>query len=173
MKLNLLLIEKQKQIFIGAGLAAALAVGFFFFLFRPLARDLKVRSSECLSLEAEVAQARSRVFGFKTGEDKRGLISEKEVMPAIAELTQAGKSKGIQFVSVTPRSVEKREGKGFKVLPIEAEILSNYRQLSLFLGLLDELGKSLVTVESFSTLPDRDKPTQLVTTLLVHLYVGE
>lgn len=160
--------------FLGFG-AAAVGVTFaiYFFLYVPLIRNLSVHSHQCLALESEAAQARARALSFRSGTRGRGLISEREVAEAIDELTREGNLKGVEFVSLTPGEPRAESGRPFRTLPVETEIKSTYENLGKFLGSLDELQTSVMTVADLATTLDPVKPPYLRTRLTLHLHLKE
>ena len=89
------------------------------------------------------------------------------------ELTRQGKSGGINFVSLTPGAVEDTEGREYRILPIEMEIESTYEALGHFLGLLDEMEKSLLKVQSFNVVTKGEDPSKIHTRLTVYLYLAK
>ena len=51
------------------------------------------------------------------------------------------------------------------------ELESKYDNLGIFLGLIDDLEKSLVTVKSFNIIPDKKDPVRLKTKVVVNVYL--
>lgn len=144
----------------------------FFSLYLPLGRGLKIRGSECRILETEIGQAQEGLSLFRKNGRGKSLITEEEVSRAIDELTRQGKSLGINFISLTPRQAEKSEGSRFRIFPIEMETESTYEALGRFLGSLDELQKSLVTVGGFDVIPNEGNPSKLKAKLTVQMYLA-
>ena len=156
----------------GAGLLG-MALGLYLFLYRPIMGELKIHSGECRRLETEAAEIRSLVFSFKAKETVRNFVAEKEAALAIDEFTRLGKLKGIKFIAMTPREIEKRDGSAFKILPIEMEIEANYEKWGPFLGALEELEQSLVTVESFALVPKLLDSSKIKAKLVVHMHLAD
>ena len=167
-------MELTRQRFAWTIAGSALLVLFvLYFLFHPLMHQLRIRGSECSRIEAEAAEARGRAFIFKDKQRRKGLIAETEVTVAINELTRRGNLKGAEFISLTPKKIERPEGKSFKILPIEMEIKSTYENLGNFLASLDELQKSLITVRSFRVVLDKEDVPKVETQLTLDLYLSE
>lgn len=145
--------------------------GIYFFLYHPLIRQLKIQGAAAKATESELAQARSLIERAKNRGERRALIKEEEVSRSIDELTRVGKLKGVDFISMTPRASEKSSDSRFQILPLEIEIESTYEALGLFLGSLDELLGSLVTVASFKGVPAEGDPSKLRTQLILHIYL--
>lgn len=155
------------------GIAGALSVLIlYFFLYQPLMKEIKQRAGEWQRMEREVQEARAMVAALKNRGHKWTFISEEAVPPALEELTAQGKAKGLSFVSMTPRTIEKPQGEGYRMLPIDMEIESSYEALGIFLGSLEELGRSLVTVSSFEIIPDRSGPSKLRTRLVLRIHLS-
>ena len=154
----------------------ALATGavvliLFLLLYLPLMNRLKIRGSECRSLEAEANQARTSLGTLKKAPPAKSLITEGEISLAIDELTKQGKSEGVNFISITPRQTEKSEDSKYRILPIDIEAESSYEALGRFLGSLELLREGLMTVGSFDVSPDSRKPSRIRTRLTVSLYL--
>lgn len=150
-----------------------LAMGVYLFFYAPLVRELKIHGSECKKTEAEVREARDLIARFKAKETEKTLIREAEVSLALEELTRQGNMAGINFVSVTPRSIEAVEGEDYRILPLEMEIESSYEALGRFLGLLDDLRGSLFKVRDFMVTAKSGDSSKLVTQLTLNLYLSE
>ena len=155
---------------IGA-VVAAISLGLYLLAYAPLMRRLKIQGSECRIVEGEVNEARNLIAIFRARETDKTLILEKDVSATLEELTRQGNFIGINFISVTPRSIE--EGTEHRILPIEMELESSYETLGKFLGLLDDMQGNLLKVRDFMVNPKSDDPHNLMTRLTVSLYLAE
>ncbi len=158
---------RERLVIIIACGVAIVALGLYLFLYGPLIGKLREAYLKCRAVETEAMDAREAIANLKTLETKKGLISEDEISLAIDELTRRGKSKGINFISMTPKKIEQSNDSRYRTLPMEMEIESSYEALGVFLGLLDELEKSLVRVRSFNVTSDKEKGAKLNTRLVV------
>ena len=104
---------------------------------------------------------------------ERRILITKDASHAIREVTDHGRLNGINFISISPKKVRKEKGSRYKILPIEMEIKSTYEQMGIFLGLLDELEKTLVTVKSFNIIPGKKGPSKLTADLVIYVYLSE
>ena len=163
---------KERWVLLIAGLAAVGTLALYLFLYRPLLRELNVQASACRELEANLAHARQLAARLKTGGEERSFTKEEEVSLAIDELTRQGKLKGINFISITPKSMEKSKDGRFQILPIEVETESSYETLGRFLGSLEDLKTSLVTVASFNVTAEGEDPSRLRAKLTLHMCVA-
>ena len=158
---------KEKLISIVAATTAVIILGLYLFLYNPLIGKLKVAYLECENIEAEVLQARnSTAIGAK-----KGPIAEEDIALAIGELTREGRLKGIDFISMTSKKIGKKEML-YKILPIELETESTYKEFGVLLGLLGDLEKSLITVRSFNMKSYKEAPAKLKTKLVVNMYIS-
>jgi len=134
--------------------------------------ELSAKYSECRLLESQVLAERAaiRLAGAVAGD--RVLMTEKDTSLAMDELTGHGKSMGIEFVAITPREIMEKEGSPYKIFPVEIDIKGSYKQFLAFLGTLDELKKSLVTVESFDMHPDKDDKPKLRAGIVINVYLS-
>lgn len=163
----------RKRIFwiiVGAVLAAAGLV-MYLTLYAPLAKRLKAGGLECQTVEGEVKEARNLIALFKAREIHKALIPEKEVPFTMEELTRQGNFIGVNFISVTPRSIEEKDT--YRILPLVMELNSGYETLGKFLGLLDELEGNLLKVREFSVTPKAEDARYLKARLTVNLYLAE
>lgn len=164
-------LTQERIIITVVSATAIIALGLYFFLYRPLTIKLRTAYLECKSIENKAIQTRESIVPLKTTNTKRGLITEEDISLAIDELTRQGKLKGINFFSMVPKKIEKSEDFPCKILPIEMELESRYDNLGIFLGLMDDLEKSLVTVKSFNITPDKKDPRRLKTKLVINMYL--
>ena len=170
-KISKIELTGEKLIIATVGAAVVILLGFYLFLCNPLVNKIKPVRLECISVENELSQLRAAIAAVKTEEVKEITASEEDVAFAIDELTRKGKSIGINFISMTPRQIEDR-GARHKVLPVEIEIESAYKELGVFLGLLEELKESLITVSSFTIVADSKKPHRLKTKLVMNIHIA-
>lgn len=159
----------KKSIIVIIAVAAIVATGIYVIIYRPLIRALKKESLKYKTLEAEVLGARRIIDSVKTEGLRESILTEKDISLAINELTEYGKSKRIDFISITPKEAEKETS--YKILPIQMEIKSTYQDLGIFLGRLGELKKSLITVRNFDAAPDKAEPAKLRTALVLNMYL--
>lgn len=171
MKLDWKVISKKQWVAILAAMSLAAALALYLGLYAPLWKKLRLQGEETRALETEVAFARSQIAALKHQGQSRSLIREAEVSLAIEELTRRGKSEEINFTSIRQRPVEKTQGVPYHVLPLAIETESTYEALGSFLGSLDELESSLVTVRSFSIMAKPEKTSKLKASLTLALYL--
>ena len=156
------------------GLAAGLAFAgilLYLNLYAPLLTRFQTQREACRLAESEVAEARNLIRAFKAKEIEKTLIQEPQVPETLEEVTRTGNQVGITFASVTPHTPE--EGEGHRLLPIEMELKSSYEGLGQFLGELDDLKGSLITVRDFTITPKSEDPLKLAVRLSLNLYLAE
>jgi Tfp pilus assembly protein PilO len=162
---------RQRVIVIIIGVIIIIIAGLYLFLYKPIISRLRTARSECCVIEADVAQARQSTDSVKMADIKGGLITEEEISFAIDELTRQGKLEDVNFISMKPGEIEKSKGP-YEILPIEIEAESLYDRLGTFLGTLDELERSLVTIRSFKITPAKADPSRLRSELVVNMYIA-
>ncbi len=168
-------ISRKKLIFIGSGLLLAGSLGIYGILYRPLIHKLKTDFAQCAATEKEVARARAAVASLKSLKSERSnpeLLPESEIPAAINELTQEAKSKKIRFITLTPGQPSETTGTSTRVLPVEIEAESGYRELGNFLGSFERLPKGLFTLKGFEIFPDSKNPLALRSRLSLNLYLS-
>ena len=159
----------KEQIIAGAVILAVVA-GVSLLMYSHLMGQLNIKTSECRSIETILAEIRDTIRTAGKATEERVLLTEKDASLAIDELTKHGKSMGINFVSITPKDIIRSSDSQYKILPVEIAIEATDQQFSMFLGLLDGLKKSVITVESFDVAPEKEDPSRLKATVVIDMY---
>lgn len=165
------LIKQQLVIIVSVAAAIAL-LGVYLILFMPLINKLKLLHLECRGIETGISQARDVINSLKLKELNKELVSEADVSLAIEELTKERKAKGINFISLTPKQIEKQE-ELYKMLPVDLELEASYVMLGDFLGKLDDLNRSLVLIRKFNIVSNKLNPKMLTVRLSLDMYFSE
>jgi len=165
-------LTRQQLVVIVSVAVAVASLGIYLILFRPLINKLKLLHLECNGLETSVLQARDAISFLKLKELKKEFVSETNLPLAIEELTKEGKVKGINFISLTPKQIE-RQQESYKILPIEMELEASYVILGAFLGRLDDLNKSLVRIRKFNIVSNKANPKISTVRLSLDMYILE
>lgn len=162
--------ELTKEQVAAAASAVAAIAGIYLFLYRPTLAELGAKSSACSMLEKQVCDARCIIASVGKTATGRDMLRDKEVSFAINELTEYGKALKITFRSIKPREFIGDPKSGCNILPVEMAVEGGDRQMLLFMGSLDELKKSLITVESFDVAPTKEDPSRLKATITADMY---
>jgi Tfp pilus assembly protein PilO len=163
----------EERLVIAASLAAAFIIlTAYLFFYMPLMRRIRVRYSECKSFEKKARECRDIIKSAGDNYEKRVLTKESGAHRALDGLTKHGRAKGVNFVSISPKRIRRTRDPRYKVLPVTMEIESTYKELGVFLGSLDELKDGLIKVESFTTVPDPEDASGLVTKLDAGIYLS-
>lgn len=175
-KINLLKLIRENQI---AAIAVAAIIAVFVVyavVFVPLTKTIREKYALCRTCEIQVSDARN-LINYARNIDKsyggRVLISEREAAAGIDELIKHGKSLGIDFVSVKPRNLITKEGMAYKILPVELDIESAYKQFVSFMGSIDELKKAIVAVDAFDITPDTQDRNRLHVKMVINIYLSK
>ncbi len=155
---------------VAAGAALALVV-LYLSLYAPLIHQLRVQGGACRLAEFEVNQARNVIQAFKAREIEKSLLSDAQVSETLEQITRHGNEIGVTFLVVTSHTPEEKEN--YRILPIDMELESAYESLGQFLGDLDDLKGSLITVKDFVVTSKKDDPLKLDTRLSLDLYLTE
>lgn len=166
-------LTKERLIIIIGGAITIAALGTYFLFYAPLMRELRAKRLEFKTCEADLFSARYIIESAKTRETKGVLIAEEDIPFAIDELTRQGRLKGVNFVSMTPKEIEKSKDSQYKILPIEMQIEASYKEIGVFLGSLSALEKSLVTIRSYNVAALEEDPSRLKTELVVEMHLTE
>jgi len=172
--MDLIGFVKKKILYVIPAAALVFSLGVYFVLFAPLLVELQDAYVECRSCENDVIETRNVIGSAGAVPGSRVLRTEEDVDHVIDELTRHGRLKGVNIVSMSPLRVRKETIKGaqYKVLPVEMELESTYKQLAVVLGELDDLKKGLVKIESFDVKPDEADPSKFITGLVVDIYLS-
>lgn len=166
-------IPRERLTLVITAAIAAVALGLYLFLYRPVLKELRATRTKYAAMNPELERAQKLAEMLKPIETDRRLISEKDISIAIDELTRLGNAKGINFISMRPGAAEERKDAPYKIMPITIEIESTYEELGIFLGALDDLERSLITIDEFNIISQSDDPVKLKTLLEVHMYIAE
>ena len=159
----------KEHVILGASILGAIVVAYLLF-FNPLIKTLNIKRSESKSIEGLLTEMRDTIRLAGNGKEERVLLAEKDASLAIDELTKHGKSMGINFISIVPKDVIKSSDSQYKILPVEMAVEATDQQFSQFIGLLDELKKSVITVESFDAASVKENPSKLKATIVIDMY---
>ena len=160
----------KKVTAVTAGAAAGL---FFIVLIMPLWSKAGRLLGEVKALESEMTVAREALD--KSKKIKRGadFVSRNDVSRAIDEMARVGAELNINFLATNPQMIERPEGATHAILPIRMEIQSEYKDLGAFLGALEHLEKSLVTVRELSIRGEPAVLPRLTTEIIVEIHLKE
>ncbi|UCD15793.1 MAG: type 4a pilus biogenesis protein PilO [Candidatus Omnitrophota bacterium] len=165
-------LTREKLIVIIAGAAVIIAGGLYLFLYQPVIKEIKVLSLESRNTEAQISYIRRMITESEKRKIEKEIVNEETASLGIDELVRQGKARGISFVSITPKKIEKSETGQYKILPIGIEIKAGYKDLGAFLGALDELKKSLVIVKSFEIIAVKDEIDKLRARIVLSMYLA-
>lgn len=171
-------IDREKALIAGGGALLFLILAVYFFFYQPLILELKTAYSEFKAYDAEIKHAYDVISSTKMIDTKkvfiteRALITESDISAAIAELTKHNDLHSLNFVSIEPGDMEKQKDPRFKIMPISIKTESIYKDLGVFLGLLDDLEESVVTLRSFKIAPNKHNPVKLESNIVINLYLS-
>lgn len=165
-------LTRERLIIIIAGAIGVVVLGVYLFLYGPLINKCRHSGQECRGIETRILRVRESMDLLKEDVAKRTLIPEKDISIAMDELTKMGRSKGINFTSITPGKIEPSENSRYKILPIDMEMESTYKELAVFLGSLEELKKGLVTVKDLDIASDKERRAKLSARLTLNMYLS-
>jgi Tfp pilus assembly protein PilO len=150
----------------------AVPVMIYAFFYAPLLGDIRIRQAECESIEAKAADARNQIACLPDKDcADRMLVSGERASLAVDELAKYGKTKDVNFVSIKPGDLIADKKFDCKVMPVKVEIDAEKEQFSDFIGYLDELKKSVVTVKSFDLNRDEEGTGRIYGTVVMNMYI--
>ncbi|MCX5679074.1 MAG: hypothetical protein NTZ95_00085 [Candidatus Omnitrophica bacterium] len=164
---------KKEQLTIAVLAAAGIFASILFTIFYlPVMKTLSLKDAECKCMETEAGEARRLITQAGKIYGDRILINEDEVGVAMDELAKHGKLMGVNFVSMKPGEIRDVPGAKYKEISIAMKIESNDKQLSGFMGSLDELKKGVIKVDSFEIVPKTEDNTMLESKLVIDMYIS-
>lgn len=164
-------LDKKQTMLVIVTICAAIIFILIAFVYRPSIVKIRSVAEEFKSMAQEVEVARNMIRTKGDLQMRGHLLSRKELSLAIDEITKTGRQLNINFVSISPQEIEKLETSSHQRLPIHMELESEYKDLGLFLGALEKLEESIVTVRSFQIQRD-DKILPLIKSrLMVDMYL--
>ncbi|MEI6863266.1 MAG: type 4a pilus biogenesis protein PilO [Candidatus Omnitrophota bacterium] len=164
---------KKEQLVIAISAAAVLCAFVLALIFYiPVMKKLGKNNTDCCLIEKEVREARALIAQAGKIYGDRILINEDEVGVAMDELAKHGKLMGVNFISMKPGEIREVPGAKYKEISIEMQVESNDKQLSDFIGSLDELKKGVIKLDSFEIAPKAVDSTVLESKLVIDMYIS-
>jgi len=163
-------MSKRTIILISAVIAAAIV---FVLFIRPLWSKASRVSLEARLLNDELRSVREALAQGSDSNKDRHPLSRGEVSVAINEIMELGASLDIDFFATSPQQIQKAQGSKYPVLPISMELQSTYENFGVFLGGLENLSKSIVTVKQFNIERKPILLPKIVVGLIVEIHLKE
>jgi len=164
-------LDKRQVAIIGGAAFVVVVFILIVFVYRPLGGKIHSMREGLRITEQELANARNIVGAKDRGERKGHLLALEEVSLAIDEMTKTGRALRINFISISPKEIVQLEDARYPVLPIHMDLEAEYRDIGLFLGALEGLTESLVTVRSFSIGKDEEILPLVKSKMVVDMYL--
>lgn len=162
--------KRQAAIIIGAIFAGTVFV-LILFVYRPLAVKIRLTESELETIEQKLVQTRGMIKAKGNSRRKGRLITRKEISLSLDEITRTGRMLNINFISINPREIERLDGYIYQRLPIYMDLKSKYKDIGIFLGALEELEESIVTVRKFEIETNKRTLPLLKSKLVLEMYL--
>ena len=141
------------------------------FVYWPLISKLDMASKNLNELQSELLNHHGTIASLGNLRANSKVMRQNEVPPAIAELTEKGRSLGLHFSSISPGQLQETEQAGIQKSPISFAIESEYRSLGQFLEYIEELPCGVMEIKSISLHSGKENSSKLTTELVLDLYV--
>ncbi len=141
------------------------------FAYWPLMSKLNNAANRLGEVQAKLLDQRSAIAALDNSNVKSPLIQQNDISLAITELTEKGRSLGLQFSSIAQQSLQKTTQAGVVKLPISFTIESEYKTAGQFLAYIEDSSRGITEVESLSIRPKEEDPSKLSVKLVLDLYV--
>jgi len=141
------------------------------FAYCPLMGKLHTAANRLGEVQAELLSQQSAIAASDNSNVKGELIRQDDLSLAIAELTEKGRSLGLQFSSIAQQQLQDTTQAGIQKLPISFMIDSEYKNIGLFLAYIEDPSGGITEIESLSICPSENDSTKLSVKLVLNLYV--
>lgn len=141
------------------------------FVYSPLMIKLHDAANRLHELEIKLLDQHGAIAASKKLDVKGEIMQRNEVSLAIAELTEKGRSLGLQFSSITQQQLQKTTQASIQKLPINFTIESKYKNTGQFLTFIEEFPNRIAEIESLSIRPKKTNSSELSVELVLNLYV--
>ena len=162
--------DKKTVIIIAAVSAVIIA---FVLMAAPLFNKVRRVGDEVTALDQEMMSARQAIQSQGKFQWTGTLLTRQKVSLAIDEITKLGATLNINFLSISPQKITRPKDSKYPVLPIHMNLQSEYKDFGIFLGALEGLNQSIVTVKSFQVNADQQILPQIKADLIVEVYLQE
>jgi len=160
--------KKLRMLYVCSALAALIIL---LFAYCPLMSKLSTAANRLGEVQAELLNQQTAITASDNSNVKGQLIRQDGLSLAIAELTEKGRSLGLQFSSISQRPLQETSQAGIQKLPINFTIESEYKNVGMFLTYIEDTSGSITEVESLAIRPSEENPSKLSVELLLNLYV--
>ena len=141
------------------------------FAYWPLMSKLHNSANRLNEVQTELLNQRSAIAALDNSNVKNRLIQQNDISLAITELTEKGRSLGIQFSSIVQQSLQETSQAGIVKQPISFTIESEYKTVGQFLAYIEDSSGGITEVESLSIRPREKNPAKLSVKLVLNLYM--
>lgn len=138
----------KRTMVVMAGIAACMVL-MAVFLYLPLSRSIRKAGLEWRGLNQLLSSAEAHLSVFQGASAGKRLIREEGISSVIDRIAQEGRNNLLDFKSIRQDNI-RDVALNHQVLPVVIEIEGEYKQLGIFLGALENIKDSLVSVEEFS-----------------------
>ncbi len=150
---------------------ALAGVVILLFAYCPLMSKLSTAANRLGEVQAELLNQQTAIAALDNSNTKGDLIRQDALSLAIAELTEKGRSLGLQFSSISQRPLQETTQAGIQKLPINFTIESEYKNVGMFLTYIEDTSGSITEIESLSLCPSENDSVKLNVKLVLNLYV--
>lgn len=161
----------KKNLIIVSGTAVFLFI-LIIFLYLPMAGKLKKKTIEWNSLKSELKVEQDNLKLIQECRIDKKLIKENELSSIIDIITREGRTLFLNFKSITQKEL-KYARDTCPVLPVQMEIEARYEQLGRFLGALEGLKDSVITIENFTIRRDERILPNIHCSLAMNIYLTQ
>ncbi len=121
-------------------------------------------------VQAKLLDQQSAIAALDNSNVESWTIQQDDISLAITELTEKGRSLGIQFSSIAQQSLQETSQAGIVKQPISFTIESEYKNVGQFLTYIEDSSCGMTEVESLSIRPRKENPSKLSVKLVLNLY---
>lgn len=163
-------LDKRKVFLVGGVVTVVIVLLLCFFVYIPLGNRIGRASRELKAIDGELEIVRVAIEA-RGSYGKRSLPTQEGISIAIDEMTRRGRELAINFISISPQTIEEVKDLPYGLLPIRMELEAEYEDLGRFLGALEGLRESVVTIGSFEIERDESILPKVRTKLEAKMYL--
>jgi len=141
------------------------------FAYWPLMSKLSNSTNRLNEVQAELLNQRIAIVALDNSNLTADIIRQNGLSLAIADITEKGRSLGLQFSSIAQQTLQETTQAGIVKLPFSFTIESEYKNLGRFLTYVEDFSSHIAEVESLFIRMSENDLHKLNVKLILNLYV--
>jgi Tfp pilus assembly protein PilO len=139
----------------------------------PIVGAISKAKEEKQAYDQELTFAHEILASKYTAKTSAQLVSTKQVVMVMDELTKLGKKHDLEIVSLKNAGVSNKKDGFYKGILFELESSSSFKDLGLFLSSVKEMPDWIMDLDSLKVTPDPADPSQVNAKITFTLFVSK